>query len=216
LTKGINMPFRHWLREAIYMLIPECTSFKISVTKAFLQYLGSSTVLDPSSGWGDRVLGAAAAGVEVYHGIDPNPLLRNSYDQILDFVRDHGVGENYMILTEDFLQVNLGDNQYDTVFTSPPFFDYEIYSEDEKQSITGRTTLQEWMTGFLYPYIAKAWSLLIPGGILGLYISDTRSGKYVENMYNYVIKNLKGTSLGIIAVADEKLNHAFPLWVWRK
>jgi ubiquinone/menaquinone biosynthesis C-methylase UbiE len=211
-----NLPYRHWLREAIYMLIPECTAFKISVTKAFLKYIGSKVVLDPSAGWGDRLLGAAAAGVTVYHGVDPNPLLRDSYNQMLNFIQQHGVRQNYFVLTDDFLQANLGGNFYDTVFTSPPFFDYEIYVEDAKQSITGRTTLQEWTTGFLYPYIYKAWSVLAQGGFLCLYISDTRSGKYVENMYKYINQNLRGTYMGIIAVADEKLGHAFPLWIWRK
>jgi SAM-dependent methyltransferase len=213
-TKGL--PYRHWLREAIYMLTPECTAFKASVTKAFLKYVGSKIVLDPSAGWGDRLLGAAAAGVDVYHGVDPNPLLRNSYDQILDFIKRHGVGQNFFVLTDDFLQVNLGGNLYDTVFTSPPFFDYEIYSNDAKQSIMGRETLESWTTNFLYPYINKAWNSLIPGGTLALYISDTRSGKYVQNMYDYVNTILRGNFLGIIAVTDEKLGHAFPLWIWLK
>ena len=213
-TKGL--PYRHWLREAIYMLIPECNAFKASVTKAFLKYVGAKAVLDPSAGWSDRLLGAAAAGVNVYHGVDPNPLLRSSYDQALDFIKRHGVGQNFFVLTEDFLQVNLGDNKYDTVFTSPPFFDYEIYVNDAKQSISGRETLESWTTDFLYPYISKAWNSLLPGGILALYISDTRSGKYVQNMYNYINTTLRGNFMGIIAVADEKLGHAFPLWVWRR
>lgn len=216
-SKDMNgLPYRHWLREAVYMLIPECNAFKASVTKAFLKYIGSRAVLDPSAGWGDRLLGAAAGGINTYHGVDPNPLLRNAYDQMLNFIRQHGVGQNFFVITEDFLQINLGSNTYDTVFTSPPFFDYEIYVDDVKQSITGRNTIEDWTTQFLYPYLNKAWNALVPGGILALYISDTRSGKYVQNMYNYVNINLRGNFMGIIAVADENLGHAFPLWVWRK
>lgn len=211
-----NLPFRHWLREAIYYLTPECTSFKISVTKTLLKYLGSKVVLDPSAGWGDRLLGAAAAGVSVYHGIDPNPLLRKSYDDMLTFIRSHGIGKDYFVLSEDFLQVNFGSNQYDTVFTSPPFFDYEIYVNDPKQSITGRSTLESWTTGFLYPYITKAWTPLASGGYFALYISDTRSGRYVNNMVNFINTTLRGNYLGIIAVTTPNLDHGYPIWIWKK
>lgn len=206
------MEFRHWLREAVYGLVPECTTFKISVTKALFKYLGSKVVLDPSAGWGDRILGAAAAGVEAYHGIDPNPALRPAYDQMVKFINR----DNYFILTEDFLQVNLEPSSYDTVFTSPPYFDYEIYSEDAKQSIKGRLVLEVWLRDFFYPYLQKAWNALASGGYFAIYINDTRSGKYVMNMYNFINKTLHGNYLGVIAVTHDHLEKAFPIWIWRK
>lgn len=228
-------PFRHWLREAVYLLIPECTTFKIGVTKALLKFLGSKVVLDPSAGWGDRLLGAGAAGVDVYHGVDPNPNLRSSYDAMIQFMQAHGVGpkypsqpmtaggtperpfsERYFVATEDFLKVEFGAGSYDTVFTSPPFFDYEIYVQDPKQSIVGRDTLNKWLTDFFYPYLHKAWQALVKGGYLAIYISDTKTGKYVRQMYQYITETLKGNYLGVIAVATPKLDHAYPIWIWRK
>lgn len=211
-----NMPFRHYLREAIYKMVPECTTFKISVTKALFKYLGSKVVLDPSAGWGDRLLGAAAAGVEAYHGVDPNPNLRTAYDDMLNFIQRHGRGENYCVITDDFLQVNFEPESYDTVFTSPPYFDYEIYSDDSNQSINQRSTLELWLKEFLYPYIRKAWNALAIGGYFTIYISDTRSGKYVMNMFNFINKTLHGNFLGIIPMTYEHLEHAYPIWIWRK
>jgi hypothetical protein len=207
-----QLPFRHYLREAVYKLVPECTTFKISVTKALFKYLGSKMVLDPSSGWGDRLLGAAAAGVESYHGIDPNISLRSCYDDMLKFIKK----ENYFVLTEDFLKVNFDPESYDTVFTSPPYFDYEIYSNDSKQSIIGRSSVEIWTKEFLYPYLRKAWNALITGGYFAIYISDTKTGKYVMNMYNFITKTLKGNFLGVIAITPEDLDHAYPIWIWRK
>ena len=210
------MPFRHWLREAVYEMIPECTTFKISVTKSLFKYLGSKIVLDPSAGWGDRLLGAAAAGVEVYHGVDPNPALRSAYDDMLTFVRGHRCGQNYYVLTEDFLSVTFVPGSYDTIFTSPPYCDYEIYSDDPKQSITGRRTTEIWLTEFLHPYLRKAWDALASKGYFTIYISDTRHGKYVANMHHFITNELHGNFLGIIAMTNETFGHGYPIWVWRK
>ena len=183
---------RYFIREALFELSVECTTFKISVTKALFKMLGSRVVLDPSAGWGDRILGAAAAGVDVYHGIDPNPNLRPYYDEILTFIRNHPReivdesgqvrlfdGSQYALLTEDFLSIADPEPVYDTVFTSPPFFDYEIYVEDPRQSIAGRPTVEVWLNEFLFPYLRKAWAGLLEGGYLALHISDVGGRRYV-------------------------------------
>lgn len=204
--------FNYYLREAIYTLNPECNAFKISVTKTFLQHIGAKKVLDPSAGWGDRLLGAAAANVEVYHGVEPNPRLINPYEDMLKFVNKN----SYKFFAEDFLKVKL-ESKYDTIFTSPPFFDYEVYNmEDINQSINKRNKLDVWIKEFLYPYVEKAWEVLVPGGHYALYISDTKNMQYVEELCNYIKAKLKGNLLGIIAITDEDFSHAFPLWVWRK
>lgn len=212
-----SMSFRYHIREALYLLNKECPAFKISLAKAIFKYFGSRVVLDPSAGWGDRILGAAAAGVEVYHGVDPNSALREPYDDIIRFIRSHSnLGENYSILIGDFLKVDIEDEAYDTVFTSPPFFDYEIYSNDPEQSITNRTDLQSWLTDFFYPYLRKAWAALASNGYMILYTADIGSNRYTQNMFRFISRELKGNFLGIIGVTDEYLTYAWPLWVWRK
>jgi 16S rRNA G966 N2-methylase RsmD len=210
-----GLPFRHWLREAVYTMVPECTTFKISVTKAIFEFFGSKVVLDPSGGWGDRLLGAAAAGVPVYHAVEPNPNLVQPYKEMIEFVKAHNPNLQYAVIHENFLNVQINPETYDTVFTSPPFFDYEEYVEDPKQSIYGRPTLQNWIQNFFHPYLRKAWNALASGGYFILYISDTRD-KYTWNMYNFISNQLQGQFLGVIAVTPETQTHAYPLWVWRK
>ena len=217
-----SFPFRHALREAVYALTNECTTFKISVSKAIYQLFKSKIVLDCSSGWGDRGIGAAAAGVQVYHGVDPNSSLRKSYDEILNFIRTSPSTppsvhtDQYAITTEDFLKVELVKNSYDLIFSSPPFFDYEIYSADTKQSITGRNTVDAWLQGFFFPYLKKAWEALVVGGHLVLYISDTKTSRYTEKMYGFITNELKGQYLGILSMSDELLRKGYPIWVWKK
>lgn len=216
-----NLPLRYWLREAVYLnkAKVECTTFKISVSKALFKYLGSKAVLDPSSGWGDRFLGAATAGVPVYHGTDPNPRLRKSYDEMIEFAMKKNPSiqpGDYTIQTTDFLKVNLDNGFYDTVFTSPPYFDYEIYSLDPEQSVMQYPSLENWIEKFFLPYINKGWNALVKGGYFCLYINDTKTGKYVGKMFNHINKTLKGTFLGIMAITDEQLSYAYPIWIWRK
>lgn len=211
-----NKLFTHWLREAIYFMVPECTTFKISVTKAFFKYVQSKVVLDPSAGWGDRLLGAAAAGVEVYHGIDPNQNLRSCYDEMIQFVTLRNPKLRYHVQIDDFLKVEIKPESYDTVFTSPPYYDYEIYSEDIKQSIQGRPTLARWMNDFFYPYLKKAWNALVKGGYFAIYINDTKNNKYVLDMYQFINETLHGNYLGIIGITDDKMEYGYPIWIWRK
>lgn len=218
---------RFWLREAIYGRKNECTFFKISLAKAiYKKFMIENDVLstfDPSSGWGDRMMGAAAAGLATYHGNDPNPAVWNSYENIREFLRKQNFDDTYYhTYKQDFLQLDLDDyvGQYDLVFTSPPFFDYEIYSTEQGQSIIGRSKLSEWIEEFLKPYLYKSWQLIRPGGILALYIADVGEKKYVTEMYNYVVDELGGIFKGIIAVVHSVTNlakeKALPLWVWQK
>jgi 16S rRNA G966 N2-methylase RsmD len=217
MNKDQNHSFRFYLREALYELIPECTTFSIEASKLFFKFMNSKIVLDPSSGWGDRILGAAASGVvKTYHGVDPNPSLRKSYDEIIRFIKLNGVEGDYQIITDDFLEVEIDEETYDTVFTSPPYFSYEIYTEDQKQSISGRVTVQDWLNGFFFPYLEKAWRGLKLKGIFAIYIADTRAGKYVEKMYDHVTNVLHGNFRGIIAVTNPSLDHGYPIWIWRR
>lgn len=214
-----ELSYRNHLREAIWHLAKECTTFKINVSKEVFRIFKSKKVLDPSAGWLDRMLGAAAAGVEVYHGIDPNPALRRPYDEALEFIRKYPAEgtkpEEYQLITEDALVADIR-GPYDTVFTSPPFFDFEIYSQDEKQSIFGRENVETWQTEFLRPYLKKAWTALAAGGHMIIYLEDTfRANKSVEEMWKYVTNELKGDFLGVIGMpGDSRKVH--PLWIWRK
>lgn len=212
-------PLEHWVREAIYLNGKglECTHFKIAVSKAIFKYFGSRVVLDGSAGWGDRLLGAAAAGVQVYHGVDPNPHLKGPYDEMLSFVKERDPSLQYSFLLEDFLLVDLVPESYDTFFSSPPFGPFEVYNPgDPKQSIHGRDNMDAWTVGFFYPYLRKAWSALVKGGYFIIYISDTKTGKYTANMHKFINEQLKGDFLGIIALTDEERSYGYPIWVWRK
>lgn len=220
-SSPIERPLRYYLREAVYESGLECTSFKISVSKTVYTILKSQKVLDGSAGWGDRMLGAAAARVPLYHGVDPNTNMTAVYEKIIKFVQsrpngDEWNGANYAVVTADFLKSQPQAESYDTFFTSPPYGPYEVYQDHPDQSIHNRDTPELWIRDFLYPYLRNAWSALINGGYLALYITDVGKYYYVEKMWEYVTRQLGGKFLGIIAVTNTNISNGYPIWVWRK
>jgi len=114
LQKEPARPFRYYLREALRLLTDEPLPFEITAAKAILKYFRSRKVLDPSAEWGSRMLGAAAAKVEVYHGITSKDSMREPFEQIRSSLN---LDRNYVSLIGDFLKVRVDDEAYDTIFT---------------------------------------------------------------------------------------------------
>jgi len=96
--------------------------FKPTTAKYIYQKFGAKQVLDPTAGWGGRMLGAYALGIE-YTGIDTNTNLKPAYDDmILELERD-----NLNMIWESCLEVDFSTIEYDFVLTSPPYINMEVY-----------------------------------------------------------------------------------------
>lgn len=66
------------------------------------------------------------------------------------------------------------------VFTSPPYFSREIYSEDENQSCHKFAQYEDWKTGFLFETLKTAYEWLRPGGYIVWNIADVPLGNKGE------------------------------------
>ena len=75
-----------------------------------------------------------------YDGVDPNTNLADSYENMLDFVDRNNLYDRKKanMITQDFLTFK-SDVRYDCVFTSPPYFDLELYCDQKTQSTRFRT-----------------------------------------------------------------------------
>lgn len=212
----------HTMREAIFKLTSECSTFRPTVLLAIINMFNSKVLLDISAGWGDRLIGAMAANVDFYFGADPNPDLHDGYKKMIHFFeRDP---ENFIIENSTFETANIPKKDYDLIMTSPPYFKTEKYRDDEKQSIFNRD-LSKWLEEFMYVSLKKAWKHLIIGGYLVLNIHNSGKGNhYVEPIINYVNKFIDAKYLGLISYGefrnlseDKKiLRQPQPLWIWRK
>lgn len=151
-------------------------------------------IYDPSSGWGGRLLGALSVRDNRhihYVGTDPNPENvfvdgKTKYEHIVEFFNTktyRGTGmfssrNTAHIFTDGSEEIhkNPDFHQYtgkmDVVFTSPPYFNRELYSTDANQSCVKFTEYESWRDGFLIPTLKTAIESLRPGGYLLWNIAD--------------------------------------------
>ena len=140
-------------------------------------------IYDPSSGWGGRILGAMSSRKNIHYvGTDPNPDNLGRYQAVADFYNNNCVddfSENF----NKFFNVEKQSNTYevfsdgselisnnpafqkykgklDVVFTSPPYFNREQYSQDENQSFKAYGEYQDWRDNFLEPTLRTAYEYL--------------------------------------------------------
>ena len=143
--------------------------FKPSVAKGVYDFFGAKRVLDFSAGWGDRLVGFLASNAESYIGIDPNSDLHPQYEKINEFCGTNKEAKFICLPAED---VDYSELRYDFVFTSPPYFDLEIYNEEETQSVKRYPKIDHWLEGFLFKSLSKIYEYLEDGGSIAVNISD--------------------------------------------
>lgn len=183
------------LRHSMYGVISGCNLFKPHLAKAIYDLFEPKKVIDMCSGWGDRLLGAMACEtIEEYQGFDPNTKLIPGYKSMIQSFEGVVKG-TYNIESIPFENSHLKNDYYDLAFTSPPFFDVEVYTDEKTQSIasdlkdsdltkdlspdltvsdSNLTDLNLWVDTWLYPMMEKAWNALKKGGHLALYINDSK------------------------------------------
>ena len=156
-------------------------------------------IYDPSSGWGGRILGAMSSLKRIHYiGTDPNTdnyideLSKSRYEYVADFF-NYEVLESNRFWEEDQNTYHLfqdgsefiGNNpefqsykgKLDLVFTSPPYFDREQYSEDEEQSFKLYPKYDSWRDDFLRPTLTNAYENLREDRYLLWNIADIKVGK---------------------------------------
>lgn len=168
-------------RELVYGLGRECNTFNPALAKLICEKLGGyrPVVIDPSAGWGDRAIAAAAAGAKAYLGCDPNPFLRPKYEALARALAAEAPGTEVRIATSAGEDHDFAAGGAHLAVTSPPYFTLERYVlpellESNSQSIERYPLFDDWVAGFLRPYYANAYQGLCGGGWLVIYITDVR------------------------------------------
>lgn len=109
--------------------------FKSTTAKYIYKKYNAKSVLDPTAGWGGRMLGAWALGID-YTGIDTNVEMIPAYTQMIEFLQEHtGFNNNLFevskpklkMIYDSCLNVDFKKLNYDFVLTSPPYVNLEIY-----------------------------------------------------------------------------------------
>jgi 16S rRNA G966 N2-methylase RsmD len=199
------------------------TQFKPHCAKHLYDFFGAKNVLDFSAGWGDRLVGFLASGAESYIGIDPNTRVHTPYQGIADFYAPH---KKTRFICSPAEEVDYSTLEYDFVFTSPPYFDLEIYSSEATQSCHRYSNLEAWKTHFLYKVLRSVSEFLVEGGRIAINISDYNNGSgktlICSDLLSYMGGSLGLTYEGCIGYplvarqGVEAKNVGEPIFIWSK
>lgn len=115
--------------------------FKSTTAKYLYKKYNAKSVLDPTAGWGGRMLGAWALDID-YTGIDTNTNMKPAYDDMVEYLTSYNQFNNPLFEQEQTsqldmiwssaLDVDFSKIDYDFVLTSPPYVNLEIYEHMDK------------------------------------------------------------------------------------
>ena len=235
-----NQPLDHRILKAATRLSGACynaAQFKPAVALGVFRFFGCEKVMDPCAGWGDRLVAACATNVQ-YVGYDPNENLASCYDEI----SSRFASKNQRVRIGCFEDMRIERDEFDLVFTSPPYFDTERYAvgsaTEKDQSWFRYDDLGAWLDFFMHPLIEKSFAALKEGGYLALNIKDSvrqlkgvgktkhrlpicenvfsmaaQAGFSYEGVIGMKMKSKPGNT-GVRPKGGAYLCE--PIWVWRK
>lgn len=209
------------MREFIFKHCKEATQFKATISKYAYQWVAKQLkhpikVLDPCAGWGDRLLGALACDdVISYTSTDPNPDLVSGHAEMIKYFRPSDRSKTYTspitMGAEKITSDKVG--KVHLVFTSPPYYNYEDYTNEKGQSIEGGKSFDDWIQDFLYAMLDNSWSCILDSGYMMIHLSDVQKIAMTEPMYNHMAAKNNAIFVGAMLA---KAKNIIPIWIWRK
>jgi len=143
--------------------------FKATTAKYLYKKYNAKKVLDPTAGWGGRMLGAWSLGID-YTGIDTNVEMVDSYNDMITFLGQEnpmfGDEPKLEMIWKSALDVDFSQIDYDFVLTSPPYVNLEIY-----EHMTPWESDEKFYTEFFIPLWQKCVDNISKGGTICFNIS---------------------------------------------
>jgi hypothetical protein len=217
------------MREALFDLTRECSSFRPNIICSFIQMFNSKSVLDFSAGWGDRLIGSLCMNVK-YVGIDPNSGNHPNYKNMIEFYNEHVQEidlDDYIMIDSTIEEAVIPDREYDLIFTSPPYFDLELYDlvpvgstykTNSKQS-SNYNNEELWFNNFLKVALRKVYNKLSVNGYMIININQKdKKETYVRRMIDFMENELPNSKyMGVISYTNERhIENPQPSFVCKK
>jgi 16S rRNA G966 N2-methylase RsmD len=167
--------------------------FPVRVAKTLYTEYGKNNmrVFDPCSGYSSRLLGfyACARGGE-YVGTDP---CVDTYNGLLKTIEEVGPMSNNhtaKVFNEpaESMMKNLESDSFDMVFTSPPYFDLEKYSNEKTQSYVAYSKYEDWLENFLFEIIRESHRIMKNDGYFLLNVANCGSKDIIAHTDLFVKK----------------------------
>ena len=161
-------------------------------------------VLNFCAGWGGSMVAAAALKLEAFYGIEINSDLKEPYDKMVTYLRTKSNTE-FGIHFGDAVEIDYSTMNYDTIFSSPPYYFIEKYANNV--AYKSKKDMDE---KFYKPVFSKT------------YLHLKKDGHFIINVckevYDNVLKNLFGEAHMLFPLKKSKRqnNHTEMVYVWVK
>lgn len=136
------------------------------------------TIYDFCSGFGGRLLGALSSKKNFrYIGTDPNTETMYHLHQLGEYIEMvTGREDSYELHCCGSEELIGPPNSIDFAFSSPPYFDLEVYSDEPTQCYNKFPKLEEWIEGYVRATIKNIVRMLKPGHVYAVNIADFDCG----------------------------------------
>lgn len=198
------------LKEVYNICISAINIFRPLVAVEVYQRFKPTRILDFSAGWGGRAVGAAVCNIS-YFGIDINAGLHDPYNKMSAFLNSKASSSSFSSLinmvisdavTFDYSTIVPG---YDMVFTSPPYYFIEKYSNNKNYASKDDMDQQ-----FYIPLFSNTYKHLLPGGNFVLNVN--------KEIYERVCLSLFGPAEQIMNCKKSKRQNDYRemIYIWKK
>lgn len=136
-------------------------------------------------GFGGRLLGALSSKNNYkYVGTDPCTETMYHLHQLGQYIEQvTGREDSYELHCCGSEEFRGPKNSIDFAFSSPPYFNLEVYSDEPTQCFNKFPELEGWLEGFVRPTIQNIKHMLKPGKLYAVNIADFKVGSGKEVAY---------------------------------
>jgi hypothetical protein len=188
LKRAINLCYKH-RDEGADAVIPKnlrrafdlvsggsIQNFKPMNARAVWEYLCPNLfgrVLDFSSGYGGRMLGAMTSNMRYhYTGIDPNTKTYDGLVALGELLNECRLGNGYEMHHLPSEEFDPEAGSYDAAFSSPPYFNLETYSDEDTQCMNRCSNIDAWFELYVEPTLKMIHKGLAPDALYAVNIAD--------------------------------------------
>lgn len=144
-----------------------------------------SMYITGNCGFGGRLLGALSSKNSYkYVGTDPCTETMYHLHQLGEYIEQvTGREDSYELHCCGSEEFKGPKNSIDFAFSSPPYFNLEVYSDEPTQCFNKFPELEGWLEGFVRPTIQNIKHMLKPGKLYAVNIADFKVGSGKEVAY---------------------------------
>ena len=161
-------------------------------------------VLNFCAGWGGSTVAASALNLDAWYGVEINDDLKEPYDNMMSYLRTKS-DTKLSVWFGDAVDFDYSIIEYDTVFSSPPYYFLEKYANN-----VAYKSKKDMDDKFYKPVFTKTFAHLKHGGHYIINIC--------KEVYDNVLKKLLGEAHETFPLKKSKRqnNYTEMVYVWHK